>query len=91
MSAEYKTGIGLGSKKTSWIIKDPVTLKAGKTSKVVLTVEGRNFEWEITCTTKPEEEEKEGEEDSSTADSDSDDGGSGGAVARGRLPSRIGG
>ena len=91
VSAEYETSIGLGSKEPSWVIKDPVTLEAGKTSKIVITVEGKNYEWEITCTTKPEEEEKEGEEDSSTADSDSDDGDSEDTGGSGRLPSRIGG
>lgn len=65
--AEYDTGIGTGTKQVyDWTLKDPVTLKAGKTSTLTIILDGKEYSTEITCTTKAEEETNEDENDSNT-------------------------
>lgn len=76
-----------------WKLKEPVTLKAGETSKLTVIVEGKEYSTDITCTTKPEDskENKDGEDSEEAGDGEA--GGysnkSTGGVS-GRLPSREG-
>ena len=58
VAAIYDTGIAKGVKSVyDWKLKEPVTLEAGKTSIIVLIVEGKEYPFEIKCTTEPEEGE----------------------------------
>lgn len=81
--------------KYEWELKEPITLKAGKTSTITVIANGKEFSAEIECTTPADEdtEDSDAAEDSGAEDnSDSADSGddSDGAAGRsnGVLPKR---
>ena len=64
----YDTGSEKGTKAAEWELKEPVTLKAGETSKLTVIVDGKEYSTDIICSTKPEDsKEKNDGEDSEEA------------------------
>ena len=60
VNQNFDTGFGLGSKTPEWTLKEKVVLEAGKTSEIIVIVDGKEYTKEIECSTKIEDEESNG-------------------------------
>ena len=90
----YDTGSEKGTKATEWELKEPVTLKAGETSKLTVIVDGKEYSTDVICSTKPEDSKLNKDGEDSEEGTDDDDSGSETGRSfngvNGRLPSREG-
>ena len=60
VSQDFDTGLGIGSKTPEWTLKEKVVLEAGKTSEIIVIVDGKEYKKEIECSTKLDDEESSG-------------------------------